>query len=499
MGPRAWFVLCACSAILLMLLTACGGSEEAPANANNLCTPGVSACVDTFNLSICNADGQTFSFQSCPAGDCFGATCGSGPMPQPGVVPQPGVTPQPGVNPQPGMMPQPGVMPQPEMMPQPTPPAPEPTPPQPEMMPQPEPMPEPNVQGPCEPFARECISPMQLRVCRGDGMGYDLGNCPPDQPCENGFCRDGGGMPGTCTGGTRECLDNRTARICAADGTRWDTQPCPNGQFCETGTCRPLVDCVDGDGDGYGEGTGCLGPDCDDANFSINPSGLELCGNMIDEDCDAGDAPCACDPLAQDCPGQNLKCGPNQALAFECRPNGVLAEGAACGFIPSNCERGLICLQANGMGDSVCTRMCDPNTPNSCPNGGVCGSRLQNNENIGLCIQGGACDPVDSPQSCPNGQRCVPISDQTSTCVPGGGILTENATCDPASDMCGPGLNCLTINNQGTEINQCKAWCKPARGNVDCQGRIGQACSPIEFTFTFNGQAEVIRAYGICQ
>src|SRR5687768_10270082 len=35
--------------------------------------------------------------------------------------------------------------------------------------------------------------------------------------------------------------------------------------------------CVDADGDGYGVGNGCLGPDCDDNDFGLGSGGERLC------------------------------------------------------------------------------------------------------------------------------------------------------------------------------------------------------------------------------
>ena len=52
-------------------------------------------------------------------------------------------------------------------------------------------------------------------------------------------------------------------------------------------TCTPFggLCCIDDDGDGYGVGAGCLGPDCDDTSAAVRPGVLELC-NGVDDDCD---------------------------------------------------------------------------------------------------------------------------------------------------------------------------------------------------------------------
>ncbi|MDY0058182.1 MAG: putative metal-binding motif-containing protein [Myxococcota bacterium] len=50
--------------------------------------------------------------------------------------------------------------------------------------------------------------------------------------------------------------------------------------------CGRVPDCVDVDTDGFGEGSGCYGPDCDDTNPAIYPDARELCDDRTDNDCD---------------------------------------------------------------------------------------------------------------------------------------------------------------------------------------------------------------------
>jgi len=49
--------------------------------------------------------------------------------------------------------------------------------------------------------------------------------------------------------------------------------------------CIPRDYCLDADGDGYGAGPGCAGPDCDDTNPDIHPGATEVCDG-VDNTCD---------------------------------------------------------------------------------------------------------------------------------------------------------------------------------------------------------------------
>lgn len=64
-------------------------------------------------------------------------------------------------------------------------------------------------------------------------------------------------------------------------------------QDCDGGdlTCSPTPEDLDDDGDGYTENQG----DCNDQNAGMHPGAVEICGDGIDQDCNGGDLGCAPD------------------------------------------------------------------------------------------------------------------------------------------------------------------------------------------------------------
>ncbi len=98
------------------------------------------------------------------------------------------------------------------------------------------------------------------------------------------------------------CLQIGRGRYCGEDCS--DGTPCPAGYECatlmvpraggpdiEVQQCIPAngggcASCTDLDGDGYGVGQDCLGPDCDDENPAIYEGAPELCDGL-DNNCNA--------------------------------------------------------------------------------------------------------------------------------------------------------------------------------------------------------------------
>jgi hypothetical protein len=87
-------------------------------------------------------------------------------------------------------------------------------------------------------------------------------------------------------------------------------------EICESGVdedCNGVDDacpaeCTDIDGDGYGDGVGCMGSDCDDFDPDVNPGAIEICEDGIDNDCDGSDDICpTCTPTGESC-ASNAEC-----------------------------------------------------------------------------------------------------------------------------------------------------------------------------------------------
>lgn len=109
--------------------------------------------------------------------------------------------------------------------------------------------------------------------------------------CDPGSYNPSSGMP--------ECLPCDPGSYADSPGMT-SCLPCPAGYVSGPGATECTLDCMDGDLDGYGDGTGgnpgCAGGtavDCDDGDYWVNPGAAEICGDDLDNDCDCSpDGPC---------------------------------------------------------------------------------------------------------------------------------------------------------------------------------------------------------------
>jgi len=156
-----------------------------------------------------------------------------------------------------------------------------------------------------------------------DGDGYGVGAGCLGSDCEEG---DGRCWTGLCC--PRDCLDpDGDEHGQGADCLGPDCDEASPG--CQAGACCPAA-CADADGDGYGQGDGCAGEDCDDGAAGIHPGAAEVCDGL-DQDCDGqidegGVCPACADPDG-DGFGEGTACkGPDCAEG-----DPACGQGACCG------------------------------------------------------------------------------------------------------------------------------------------------------------------------
>ncbi|MGB1699135.1 MAG: putative metal-binding motif-containing protein, partial [Nannocystaceae bacterium] len=273
-----------------------------------------------------------------------------------------------------------------------------------------------------------------------------------------------------CGDQTDLCVPLAGANYCTISCAR-DPEVCPPGFTCgligsaDDGVvlqqCVPNngVCCVDGDGDVFGEGEGCLGPDCDDENPDVNSSSPEICDGL-DNDCDdlVDNDPVDC--LAAGCELGTV--GYFDYGAEACSDEGcVQSETNLCGLY--TCEGGGslgdVCATAcNGEEDTLCVpdAHCDASVCEAdygygvaCDEVSDCASDHCQN---GFCCAGGDCCQVDA--DCPLNPSDVSVCTQPVACqgsrgvtlcggdfvCSSGGSVDDDSACDAAVEAsdCGP-------------------------------------------------------------
>ena len=321
------------------------------------------------------------------------------------------------------------------------------------------------------------------------GLFGDL--CNIDTDCLFGLCLiEGDATTGICT------------RFCNDD--------CPDGWRCvlytnsgaeATHLCVRNKSCDDDDGDGYGEGETCLGPDCNDSDAEIYPGADETCDGL-DNDCDSiiddgftvgilctegigacestGVVQCSedgkqtecmaeagegtdeiCDGLDNDCDGEV-----DEDVLSCCQPGDVISCGLEIGACTSGnqtCSEDLawgVCLDSQGIGivqplPEICNAIDDD-----------CNGVVDDSFNLGIaCVVGtGACENTGE-NVCNNSGDGVICDAQ-----PG---LAEEEVCDGADNNC-DGHTDEELGSIQCGLGECEQII-PA-----CYDGVLQVCDPME-------------------
>jgi len=144
----------------------------------------------------------------------------------------------------------------------------------------------------------------------------------------------------------------------------------PGSDFGTPGLVNDSCACwpTDDDGDGYGDDATCSVYDCDDADASINPAGVDVCENGIDEDCSGADGLCSC--AATDSDGDGFGTGA-ACSPLDCDDaNTAVFPGAGeiCNGIDDDCDGAFDeGFDADGDGWTTCDGDCADGNPNINP------------------------------------------------------------------------------------------------------------------------------------
>jgi len=276
------------------------------------------------------------------------------------------------------------------------------------------------------------------------GMRTDATVPPSDGPMS--------GSPGTCDPCVSHgdcdlgafCVQLAVGGHACVPGCNIDLPDCPRQFSCvfdatsgaSSAVCLPIggLCCFDQDGDQFGAGGGCRGPDCNDADEGVNAGALEVC-NAMDDDCDG-----VADEPPNDCATD--RCDRNEDGTYSAFTGGGMCEMGVCVGGPSTSCGLFTCEEGLAEGDACAT---------TCAPGGTDDDRY--------CIAAAHCDHGGCAMDVPNGSMCAGDSDCAS------GYCDSGYCCDGGS-CCGSVADCPAV----ATVRRCDdpARCQGSRSEMQC-------------------------------
>ena len=341
----------------------------------------------------------------------------------------------------------------------------------------------------------------------GPDLGRDLGvdggplvyqaTC---QPCA---------LDGDC-GPLARCLALPTGeRACVPTCDR-ELPDCPRAFECTNAAggayaCSPVAGscCIDEDADGYGDGIGCSGLDCNDSDIAVNPAALELC-NALDDDCDGITDELATDCGEQDCVeaaagGAYEEIGPGSCASGACEPGvhttcalyacaGGGSEGTTCALSCANaagadddmlCAAGAHCDASVCVPDVVSGNTCDEDTDCSvghCDNGFCCASGICCSAASDCPVTGGFITTCDDAATCQGTTGAAACTDNICGTVAG---VPDDRGCtgDTVANECGFFLPARCAGTATLSAPPCPSVCT-SDAECDAGAHCDTVCLP---------------------